>query len=264
MQNPIDKQIKSIKQTKQIGLMTHVVVGFPTADFTLPLIKTLADAGSDLIELQIPFSDPIADGPTIMEACDKALLNNITIKDCLHVMKKASNMVDVPLLFTGYYNSILQYGVDQFCRDASDAGASGMIIPDIPLDEEKNENLTSSAENHNLYTIRLVSPASSDDRLRLNAAVAKGFVYTTSRLGVTGAQNNLDPDLASYLKKVRDLFSVPLAVGFGISQPEHVGSLIGHADIAVVGSAIIDIIRKSDGLTEKKLSQVRKFIQLLR
>jgi tryptophan synthase alpha subunit len=264
MPNPIDTQIQTIKQTKHIGLMTHVVVGFPTLEFTLPLIKTLAEAGSDLIELQIPFSDPIADGPTIMEACDVGLANGVTIHDCLSLMKQAAQEVDVPLLFTGYYNSVLNYGVEKFCQQAYEAGASGVIIPDIPPDEEQNEQFISSIEKNELYAIRLVSPASSEERLRINAQIAKGFVYTTSRHGVTGAQKELDPELVSYLKRLRTIFSVPIAVGFGISHPDHVKSLTGHADIAVVGSAIIDIIRKTDRSTEKKLTEVRQFIETLR
>src|SRR3989338_6112419 len=159
--NNITTQLKKLKDQNRVGLMTHVVVGYPSIEATIPLIKTLADAGSDFIELQIPFSDPIADGPTIMKACDTALKNGVTVYDCLQVIKRASKVVPVPLLFMGYYNTVLQYGVEKFCHDASKAGASGLIIPDLPPDEEKHEHFIENSKKYYLYQIRVVTPASS-------------------------------------------------------------------------------------------------------
>ncbi len=240
----IEAQLAEIKKKKKIGLMTHVVVGFPSLEATIQLVQDMAAAGVDFIELQIPFSDPLADGPTIMEANDKALAQGTTLQDCFDIMKKLSATVSIPLLFMGYYQSVFHLGVENFCRQAKEAGAQGVIIPDIPVDEESYEHFIKACEKNKLHHIRLLSPTSSVERIKLNAKVQNGFVYCTSRSGTTGANNAIDPSLVEYLRVVRKYIHVPLAVGFGISKPEHVAALVGQADIAVVGSAIIDLIEK--------------------
>jgi len=141
-----------------------------------------------------------------------------------------------------YYNTVFRYGTQRFCRDAKAVGAAGLIVPDMALDEESEEHFIASCKKFGLHNIQVVSPASTDDRLRKNARVASGFVYCTAREGTTGAKNQLDPNLQSYLRKVKKYFSVPIAVGFGISKKEHLVALTGHADIAVVGSAVIDVV----------------------
>lgn len=241
----IDTRLAQIKTEKRLGLMTHVVVGYPTLDATVGLVKTMEQAGVDFVELQIPFSDPLADGPTIMKTCEQALKNGVKVKDAFTLAKKLSKEVSVPLFFMAYYNTVFTYGVKRFCKDAKAAGISGLIVPDMPLEEEASEHFSASALHHGLHVIRVISPASNENRLKKNAAVAKGFVYCTARQGITGAKDTLDPSLASYLKKVRRHFAIPLAVGFGISKKEHVQSLRGQADIAVVGSALIDVINTS-------------------
>lgn len=232
--------------------MTHVVVGYPDLETTEKIVLTMAESGADFIELQIPFSDPLADGPTIMKACEESLRSGTKVADAFSLMAKLSKKVSIPLLFMGYFNTVFKYGlpagghgVEKFCRDARQAGASGLIIPDIPLEEESEENFIKYAKESGLYPIRVVSPASTEERLQKNAAVACGFVYCMARQGITGAKKDLDPSLIQYLTKVKKYFDVPLAVGFGISKKEHVQSLKGQADVAIVGSAIINIISKS-------------------
>jgi tryptophan synthase alpha chain len=253
----INEQLTEIKHHKKIGLMTHAVIGFPNLTATIQLVRKMAAAGADFVELQIPFSDPLADGPTIMHANDIALSNGVTLNDCFAVMKELSASVDIPLLFMGYYQSVFHLGAEAFCSRAKSAGAQGLIIPDMPIDEEVHEHFIQACQKHHLHHIRLLSPTSTEARIKVNAAVQNGFVYCTSRSGVTGANRTVDPDLVAYLALVRKYITVPVAVGFGISKPEHVRALVGQADIAVVGSALIDLIEK------KGVEAVPAYIQTL-
>lgn len=255
-------QLQKIKQENRVGLMTHVVVGYPTLADTILLVKAMAAEGVDIIELQIPFSDPLADGPTIMKACESALAHGVKVKDAFRVMQELSQAVAIPLLFMAYYNTVFHYGVEKFCKDAKQAGAAGLIVPDMPIEEEAQEGFYKACKKHGLYAIHVISPASTHQRLKKNAAVARGFIYCTARQGITGVKATLGNDLATYLKQVKRYFSIPLAVGFGISQPEHVQALQGKADIAIVGSAIIDIINSSK--KTKQVANVRSFIKSLR
>ncbi len=259
--NTIKKQLEKIKKEKRIGLMTHVVVGYPSLEITVELVKTMARSGVDFVELQIPFSDPLADGPTIMRACETSLENGTKVRDAFAVMEQLSFQVSTPLLFMAYYNTVFKYGTEQFCKDAKKAGASGLIVPDMALDEEKEEHFFSYCKKYDLSNIQVISPASTSERLKKNAAVASGFVYCTARQGITGVKDQLSPDLSSYLKKVKSAFLLPIAVGFGISKKEHIQQLTNHADIAVIGSAIIDIINKSKKEDVKK--NCERFIKKL-
>ncbi|PIZ66177.1 tryptophan synthase subunit alpha [Candidatus Roizmanbacteria bacterium CG_4_9_14_0_2_um_filter_39_13] len=227
---------------KKIKLMTHVVVGYPNIASTIQIVKAMEEAGVDYVELQIPFSDPIADGPTIMKACDMALQNGVTVRDCLKVMKTLSAQVSIPLFFMGYYNSVFHYGVEKFCKAAKAAGAYGLIIPDIPPDEEEYEHFIKACMTHHLHQIRVVTPASSDERLKLNAQVADEFVYCVSHYGVTGSSASGRVGFRSYLKRINKYFKIPIAVGFGISSRKDVHMVEKYADIVVVGSAVLEII----------------------
>lgn len=257
----INEQLTIIKKQKKIGLMTHVVVGFPNLKATVQIVKDMEKAGVDFIELQIPFSDPLADGPTIMHANDIALANGTTLKDCFAVMSELSKQVNIPLLFMGYYQSVYNIGVEKFCKLASQAGAQGLIIPDVPIDEESHEHFIANCTKYNLHHIRLLSPTSTVDRIKLNAKVQNGFVYCTSRSGITGANNELDPTVVKYIGVVKKYIKTPIALGFGISKPEHIAALAGKVDVAVVGSAVIDLVEKEGikavfGFIKKLLSKV--------
>lgn len=251
--NKIDQKLKEIQEKKKIGLMTHVVVGYPSLQVTVELIQLMENCGVDMVEIQIPFSDPLADGPTIMKACEQSLQKGTKVKDAFEVAKKLQEYVKIPLLFMCYYNTVFRYpsvslktsGVESFCRDAANVGISGLIVPDMPLDEEKEERFYFFANQYGLYTIQVVSPVSTEERLRKISKIANGFVYCTARQGITGARKELNTHLKRYLKIVKKYVKVPLAVGFGISQKEHVEALIGKADIAVIGSRLLDIIAKS-------------------
>ncbi len=255
----LEQKLKEIKKRNRIGLMTHLVIGYPSLEKTVSLIRKMADAGADIIELQIPFSDPVADGPTIMHACEKSLERGTKVKDAFIVMKTLSSSVPIPLLFMAYYNTAFKYGTERFCKDAKKAGADGLIVPDMPIDEEQREHFFRSCRNYDLHNIRVMSPASTDERLQKNMPVANGFIYCASHQGITGAEKKLDRHLAGYLKKIRRHTSIPIAVGFGISSRQHVDALQNHADIAIIGSALIDIFDQS-----KKNEAERNVAQFIR
>lgn len=260
--NKLDKQLRIIKEKKKIGLMTHVVIGYPSLKDTIDIVKTMAENGADFVELQIPFSDPLADGPTIMRASEESLRNGTKVKDAFVVMQKLSQEVSIPLLFMAYYNTVFRYGVEKFCKDAAKAGAAGLIVPDMPIEEESNEHFFACCEKYGLIAIHVVSPASTDERLKKNAKVATGFIYATARQGITGVKNTLDPKLFVFIKRLKQHFNIPIAIGFGISQKEHIESLIGHADIAIIGSMLIDVI--SHSTKEAVKENVRKVLKSLK
>jgi len=259
----IKQQLTKIKNSNTIGLMTHVVVGYPDIATTIQLVKAMEQAGTDYVELQIPFSDPIADGPTIMKACDTALKSGISVEDCFAVMNALSQQVTISLLFMGYYNTVFSYGVEKFCKKAKESGAFGLIVPDMPPDEEKHEQFITASHKHNLAQIRVVTPASSDHRLKLNAEVADEFVYCVSHYGVSGSKSNFKTSLAPYINRVKKYFNLPIALGFGISQPSDIRAIKNHIDIAIVGSAIINLIDTSSSQKDM-LVRVRKLIRSLK
>ncbi len=259
--NLIDKQLEKIKKEKRLGLMSHVVIGYPTLVATESLVKVMENVGVDFIELQIPFSDPLADGSTIMKACEKALNGGVKVRDAFKLVNKLSKRVKIPLLFMAYYNIVFKYGTKKFCDNAQKAGISGLIVPDIPMEEEHEEHFIKYCKEANLKNIRVVSPASTKDRLEKNSKIASGFIYCTARQGVTGVQKELDPQISSFLKDVRKYFKVPIAVGFGISNKERIETIKPYADLVIVGSAIIDIITNSE---KSKIEQnVKIFIKSL-
>ncbi len=260
--NLIDKQLEKIKQEKRLGLMMHVVVGYPSLKETESLVYAMENMGVDFIELQIPFSDPLADGPTIMRACEKALENGVRVADAFKLANKLCKYVKIPLLFMAYYNTVFKFGTDKFCQDAKKAGIQGLIVPDIPLEEEHEEHFIKYCKQEELKNIRVVSPVSTIERLQKNAQVGSGFVYCTARQGITGAKKQLDSAVVSFLKRTKAVFNIPIAVGFGISKKEHLKQLSPYANIVVIGSALIDIINTSDKNTMEK--NIKHFLNSLK
>lgn len=262
LQNTL-QEIKTRRAQKSLppALMTHVVLGYPSLKESMEIVRVMAESGASIIELQIPFSDPIADGPTIMLANQQGLENLVTPKDCMKAMEVLARKVKVPLLFMSYLNLLINYsgGLKQFCKDARNAGTQGLIVPDIPPEENAEGYWTLTKANH-LIPILIVSPVTTQERLKkLSAVATDGFVYCVSTTGTTGARKTLPPGLPEYLLKVRKHFSVPLAVGFGISKPAHVRSLAPYAEIAIVGSATIDLIERT--AKRERLKKIRKFVR---
>jgi tryptophan synthase alpha chain len=227
------------------ALIPYVTVGYPSVEDTLKVVPILAASGCDIVELGIPFSDPLADGATIQKASSYALKNGVTPKLCLEVAEKLSRKVDVPLVFMTYYNPVLSYGLEEFCTACARSGVDGLIIPDLPPDE--GSELEDITRRHNLDLIYLLAPTSSEERIKLVADRARGFIYLVSVTGVTGTRNSLQSELNSFVARVRKVAKHPLCVGFGISTPEQASQVAEIADGVIVGSRIIQLM-ETEGL----------------
>jgi len=244
--NPISLKLSEIKDAGRTGLMMHVVVGYPTLNDTSRLVELMDKCGVDLIELQIPFSDPLADGPTIMKACEVSLAGGFQVRNAFKLASELSEVINVPLIFMAYYNTVFKYGVEKFCRDAKRSGVSGLIVPDAAIEEEGQEHFIKYCRKYGLCNIRVISPVSTDDRLLENSKVGSGFVYCMLRQGVTGARKNINLNSLNYLAKLQNYFEIPIAAGFGVSTREHVNLLSKYCDVVVVGSAFVNVISKSN------------------
>ena len=246
MANRIDERLAALTAAGRKGLMTHVVVGYPSLASTGALILAMDEAGADFVELQIPFSDPLADGPTIQSACEAAIARGSRVRDAFTTAAESAARVQAPLLFMAYANTVYRYGVESFCRDATEAGISGLIVPDLPAEAAQHEDYLDACRRHGLHNIVTLAPTSTDERMAKNAAVASGFVYCMSRQGVTGTQLGLAPDIQAYLERARGHLTVPMAVGFGVSDRTRLEKVLPYCDIATVGSALIELLADTE------------------
>jgi tryptophan synthase alpha chain len=220
------------------AFMPYAVLGYPTRQASLDVVQTLSEVGADLLELGVPFSDPLADGPTIQVATQKSLENGTTLKDCLAMTRELRQQgVDTPALFMGYINPILAYGLEQFVADAAAAGVDGLIVPDLPPEEA--EELEPACAAHGLALVYLLAPTSTPERINLITEKSQGFVYLVSLTGVTGARNELSPDLTDFVTRVREQTDKPLAVGFGIGNGQQARTVGQIVDGVIVGSALV-------------------------
>jgi tryptophan synthase alpha chain len=258
MSNRIDERLTALRESGRKGLMTHVVIGYPSLAATGELVRAMVEAGADFVELQIPFADALADGPTIQLACEKSIAGGTTVGDAFALARELAAEVSAPLLFMAYANTVHRYGVDRFCADAAAAGLSGLIVPDLPLEAAEHEGYLDACRRHGLHNVITFGPTSTDERLTKNAAVASGFVYCMAREGVTGAHLDLAPDVQDYLARVREHTVVPMAVGFGISNRERLEKVLPHCDIAVIGSALIDRIDALGAASTEELVKATK------
>jgi tryptophan synthase alpha chain len=233
----ISRRFAELRERGELGLVAYITAGDPSLDATLQFVLALAEAGTDVIELGVPFSDPLADGPTIQRASERALKSGTTLRGVIDLVRRIRQSSQVPLVLFSYYNPILQMGIEKFAVAAAEAGADGVLVTDLTPEESSEYRQILHA--HHLDTIFLAAPTSDDQRLAKIAAVSSGFLYLISRTGVTGAKDSLAEDLPALLRRVRRSTNLPIAVGFGISQPGHVSVLGGLADAAVVGSALV-------------------------
>jgi tryptophan synthase alpha chain len=239
----IEATFARLKGEGRTGFIAFLTVGYPDVESTVELVPALIEGGADMIELGIPFSDPLAEGPTIQRSSYRALQNGVTPRMCLEVAEKLrEGGVEAPLVFMGYFNPLLAYGIEAFTRDAASAGADGLIVVDLP--PEESGPLREACMANGIRLIYLLAPTSTDERIKLAAGLGSGFLYCVSLTGVTGARDELSPDLESFVARVRRHTDLPIAVGFGISQPTHFQAVGRIADAAVIGSAIIDEIDK--------------------
>lgn len=248
-----------LRAQRQLALIAYLTVGYPTLEATSRLVKAAAESGADAIELGIPFSDPLADGPTIQAASQEALKQGVSVTRALEVAAASRALSDVPLLFMTYVNPILAYGLDRFCRATHEAGIDGLIVPDLPPGEAGGLREAASAAAVDL--VFFVAPTSSDAGIEAACRAATGFIYCIAVTGVTGARSQLDPAVLPLIEKVRRHTALPIVVGFGISRPEHLAALEGKADGAIVASALLDAIGTAPGDAS---GQVRRFLLELR
>ncbi len=252
----LENYIKERKKPGEILLMTHIVIGYPSLEASYDIIESMAGAGVDLCELQIPFSEPIADGPVMLNANHAALAGGITVKKCLDFAEKVAGDFPVPFLFMSYYNILFRFGVEKFVYESACRGIKGAIVPDLP--PEEGSLYINSMKKQKLSPIFLFTPASSPERLRYINSFASGFIYCAARRGVTGRSTDFTREFSGYMEKCRNATSLPLAVGFGVKDREDVDFLKDKADIAIVGS---QTIRVAD---EKGVGAVGGFIRGLR
>ncbi len=250
----IQDRFAELRDMNRGGFISFIVAGDPSPARTINIARTIIDAGADILELGVPFSDPIADGPTIQQANERALkacTNPDKIFDIVHEIRGFS---DIPLVFLTYYNIVQKRGMEKFYKDSADAGVDGILIADMPIEESTQALKT--ARTYDIDQIFLVAPTTSDTRLGHILEHASGFIYLVSLLGVTGAREKISTTTLELVKRVRPRTNLPIAVGFGISTPEHVKAVIdAGADAAIVGSAIVNIIQENlddeNGMMEK-------------
>src|SRR5712692_3234604 len=236
----ISRRFAELRRTGEMGLVAYITAGDPSLQATGKFAVALAEAGADVIELGVPFSDPIADGPVIQRASERALRSGTTLAGVLALVKSLRAKSDVPLVLFSYFNPVLQMGLEKFGEAAKAAGADGVLITDLTPEEASEYRAAMSARG--LDTIFLAAPTSPDERLARIAEASSGFLYLISRTGVTGPKDQLADELPSLARRVRRVTELPIAIGFGISLPGHVSLLGGLADAAVVGSALVEEI----------------------
>ena len=249
-----------LRARRRTALVAFLTVGYPSVEETLRLVPALIEGGADVIELGVPFSDPLAEGPTIQRSSHHALERGVTPAICLDVVAGLrAQGVEVPVVLMGYYNPLLAYGLEEFCRDAAAAGADGIIAVDLP--PEESHPLRDACRQHGLDLVYLLAPTSTDARIELVAGLAAGFVYCVSVAGVTGARDELPAGLSAFVDRVRARTPLPVAVGFGISKPKHFRAVARIADAAVIGSAIIDEIDRSD--PSETVRKVKRYAEVV-
>jgi tryptophan synthase alpha chain len=227
------------------GLITYVTAGDPDAARSAEILLALGRAGADVIEVGIPFSDPLADGPVIQRATERALAAGMTLRKALDLIRRIRPSVDAPLVLFTYANPVVRMEPSAFARAAADAGVDGVLILDYPIEEA--EPLRRPLVDAGIDPIFLISPTTTDERIRRAAELGSGFLYAISRLGVTGVRDALAPDVQSLMARVRAVTDMPVALGFGIARPEHVAAACQVADAAVVGSALVQVIADHGG-----------------
>jgi tryptophan synthase alpha chain len=225
---------------KEILLMTHIVMGYPTFEDSFKVVEAMVKGGVDLMELQIPFSEPIADGPVILHANQQALAGGATVQKCLDFARDVTQSFDIPFLFMSYYNIPFKYGIDRFAAAMAERGLKGAIVPDLPPEEA--EDYLAAMDECDLAPIFIFSPTTTDERMNYIGSFAKGFVYCVARKGVTGLDTSFSAQLGTYLARCRSATGLPLALGFGVRDKGDVDFLKGKADIAIIGTQTIRLM----------------------
>ncbi|HHV62782.1 MAG TPA: tryptophan synthase subunit alpha [Firmicutes bacterium] len=265
----LQKKFSELRAHNRKGLIIYICAGDPDIRTTFNMAKAIAKAGADVIELGVPFSDPLADGPVIQAASTRALASGTNVKKILALvdsLRYEDDFPKIPLVLMTYLNPVYRYGLAEFVRDAAAAGVDGLIVPDLPAGEEESAELINAMSGPDIFMdlIPLVAPTSTDERIRAAADIARSFIYCVSLTGVTGARDSLPAGLEGFIGRVRSLTDKPVAVGFGISTPEHAREAARHADAVIVGSAIVKTIHDvttSMGTGPAALASVRAVVE---
>ncbi|MFC1666627.1 tryptophan synthase subunit alpha [Candidatus Omnitrophota bacterium] len=260
MANRIDRKFRELKKKRKKAFISFIMAGDPSLDITKKLVFELERQGSDIIELGVPFSDPLADGPTIQRSSERALKNRINMDSVYGAVRDVRLKSEVPIVFLTYYNLIHHYGLKRFVHEAKAAGVDGVIVPDLP--PEESSELRSIAKSKGFSIVHLVAPTSSTERIRKIALSSSGFIYYVSLTGTTGERKKLPREISDSLKDVKKVTNKPVCVGFGISKPKQVQSISRFADGIIVGSAIIKVIEKNIGKKDL-VKKVGRFVKKL-
>jgi len=250
-----------LRDERKAGLVTYVTAGDPDLDRTAGILRALDRAGADVLEVGVPFSDPLADGPVIQRATERALAAGTTLSGVLDLLDSMRGDLNAPIVIFSYANPILRLGAERFADRARGAGVDGVLILDLPI-EEADESRAMLARR-GIDTILLLSPTTTDDRLRRAAELGSGFLYAISRLGVTGARDTLAAGAQEMVRRIRSVSDLPVALGFGISKPDHVREVGQWADAAVVGSALVDVIAR-EGASRDLNTRVEEYVRWLK
>lgn len=253
----LSNYIKKKKQEKPLLLMAHVICGYPSFDDNIKELEIMEEMGVDLVEFQVPFSEPSADGPYFAAANQKALDNGVNVKQSFELIAEAAKRFSFPVLFMGYYNTVFKMGEETFVQRLADIGACGFIVPDLPIEEATH--LYKLSQEKNIAPIRIMTPANTPERLKILGDDAQGFVYAAARKGVTGAKTSMDEGLKDFLNLCKKSTDAPLGVGFGISSKEDIDFLKENADIAIIGTAALKAWEKGG---EKGLRDFFKILDL--
>ena len=254
------KQVFSqLKEKNRTALIPFFVIGDPDFDTSLRIVKTAIDAGADILELGIPFSDPIADGPTIQKADIRAMKSGINISKALDFIRQVKEYRDIPIGLLMYYNLVYQYGTEKFFSDFNKAGVNSVLIADLSIDDA--DEIVGPAASAGLDTVFMVTPITKPERMEKIASLTTGFIYTVSVLGVTGSRDKLSGTVDGLISKLKKLTNVPVCVGFGISSPQHAATVArAGADGVIIGSKIVGLIEHNLDNTEKALSEISVFL----
>lgn len=238
--NRIDQRFKSLKESGTTAFIPFITAGDPNLKATAALVLELEKAGADVIEFGVPFSDPLADGPVNQEAAQRALIHDVNLHQILDTVRELRTQTEIPILLFTYFNPVLAYGLETLAQDASEAGVDGILCVDLPPEEGGDYEAAMGAKG--LHTVFLLAPTSTDERVELIANHSKGFIYYVSRTGVTGEQTSIESSVEAMVKKIKQHTDIPVAVGFGISNPEQSREIAGYGDGVVVGSAIVRMV----------------------
>lgn len=250
-----------LRDAQTPGLVTYITAGDPDLNRTAGILQALDRAGADVIEVGVPFSDPLADGPVIQRATERALAAGTTLSGVLDLLQSIRADIRAPIVLFSYANPILRLGAQQFADRACAAGVDGVLILDLPIEEADDSRTMLAARG--IDTILLLSPTTTDDRMRRAAALGSGFLYAISRLGVTGARETLAAGAQTMVDRIRKVSDLPVALGFGISKPDHVREVGQWADAAVVGSALVDVIAR-EGASRDLNTRVEEYVRWLK